>query len=102
MAAARLFCCLTKEGNDANSNKKGVLGFAFYYTQMKTTKNRLLKIVLAGSIAVNVIALLALGYIASVDFRVHQMRTTLKTPVLVHVGKSAGENSSPAAAAVQK
>jgi hypothetical protein len=65
---------------------------------MKTTKQRLLNIVIAGSIAINLVTLAALGYIATIDHSNAQLDMTMRAPVFIYVPKIA-ENQTAATAA---
>lgn len=55
---------------------------------MKTTKQRLLNIVITMSVIVNFALLAGVGYIASVDHRVNRACSAMNSPVIVYVGKS--------------
>ena len=64
---------------------------------MKTTKKRLLNIVTAASIAVNLVMLGGLGYIAAVDIHISHLDSSLNSPVMVYIPKavpSSGVESS--------
>ena len=52
---------------------------------MKTTKKRLLNIIVATSIAINLVMLGALGYIANLDHNIDQLNTAMEAPVFIYV-----------------
>ena len=56
---------------------------------MKTTKQRLLSIIIASSIAINLVMLGALGYIASLDNVDARLESSMKAPVFILVPKTA-------------
>lgn len=63
---------------------------------MKTTKKRLLNIIVASSIAINLVMLAALAYIATIDNHTDRLSESMKSPVFIYVPKIA-ESSAAAA-----
>ncbi|HEV2692645.1 MAG TPA: hypothetical protein VG347_07080 [Verrucomicrobiae bacterium] len=55
---------------------------------MKTTKQRLINIVITMSVAVNLVLLGGLGYIATLDNHVDRLYTAINTPVVVYFPKA--------------
>jgi hypothetical protein len=55
---------------------------------MKTTKQRLLNIVITMSVAVNLVMLGGLGYIALIDNHVDRLYSAINTPVVVYFPKA--------------
>ena len=68
---------------------------------MKTNKQRLMNIIATMSVAINLVMLGGLAYIAVVDTKVNQVYTAMKLPVVVYVPKAvANAGVTPAIEAV--
>jgi hypothetical protein len=55
---------------------------------MKTTKSRLLNIVIACLIGVNLAAIVGLGYIAQINSNTERMIASLNAPVVIYAPKA--------------
>ena len=62
---------------------------------MKTTRQRLLNIIVTMSVATNLVLLGGLGYIAVVDNHINHLKSLMNLPIVVYVPKAA-ENSGDA------
>ena len=60
---------------------------------MKTTKKRLLNIVITMSVGINLVMLGGLGYIASVTNEVKRTRSAMDAPVVIYVPRSLASSS---------
>lgn len=56
---------------------------------MKTTKQRMLNIIAASSITINLVMLGAVGYIATTDSENNRLYSAMRTPVFIYVPKTA-------------
>jgi len=54
---------------------------------MKTTKQRLFNIIITMSVAVNLVLLVGISYLAMMDIHVKQVYTAMNTPVVVYAPK---------------
>lgn len=55
---------------------------------MKTTKQRLLNLVITMSVAINLVLLGGLGYLASMEHHVEQAYTAMNQPVVIYSPKA--------------
>jgi hypothetical protein len=65
---------------------------------MKTTKSRLLNIIIVCSIGVNLAAIAGLGYIAQINNKTDLMVASLNTPVVIYVPKVSAKPETTALA----
>ena len=63
---------------------------------MKTTKQRLLNFAITMSVAVNLVMLGGLGYIATIDHHIYHIYSAMNSPMVIYVHKAA-TNSGDAA-----
>jgi len=55
---------------------------------MKTTKQRLLNIVITLSVGINLVLLGGVGYIAAIDNHIDHLFSAMNTPVVIYLPKS--------------
>ena len=60
---------------------------------MKTTKKRLLNIVITMSVAINLVMVGVLGYIASVDNHIKNVYSAMNSPVVIYIPKAMDTSS---------
>lgn len=55
---------------------------------MKTNRQRLWNIVIAMSVAINLVMLGGIGYIASVDSHINNIYSSMNSPVVIYIPKA--------------